>query len=70
MAANARVNLGIRVDPLDFSAGNSNEELLQFIKDIDLEIGEWDFTLALHEHFAKLKAEHDAEQATKAVTGG
>lgn len=38
------------------------EELLEFIKEIDLRVGEWDFTLKLCEHFAELKKEHEKEQ--------
>lgn len=42
---------------------HSREELIQFIKDIDLKMGDWDFTLELWEHFEGLKKEHDREKA-------
>lgn len=36
-------------------------DLLDLIKEVDASKGEWDFTLDLCDHFAKLKVEHEKE---------
>lgn len=46
------------------------EELLAFIKDLDRRVGDWDFSLALYEHFAALKAEQEQEEAEDKIRYG
>ncbi len=42
----------------------SREQLMEAIKQIDLEMQDWDFTLQLADHFSALKVEYGRELAS------
>lgn len=56
MADNVRLTVDIDLD--DFIENGlfniDNDQILQFIKDIDRRIENWDFTCKLYEHFRNL----------------
>jgi hypothetical protein len=60
----------VELDVDTLAAEMSNAEGLQFVKDFDLSMGDWDFTLALADHFDKLRAEHAKERAEDAAKRG
>lgn len=45
----------------------NREEVIEFIKHVDIAIGEWDFTLELCKYFAEKQKEYDAEVAQDAA---
>lgn len=49
------------VSDIVHNSGATHEDLFDLIAAIDFEVGEWDFTLRLAEHFARLRAEQEAE---------
>lgn len=49
--------------PEDVVNNANKTQVLGFIIDIDNQIAEWDFTLALYEHFKALKEKHDQDEA-------
>jgi hypothetical protein len=53
----------VSFDAWELTRNVSQEDLLEFVTDLDEHIADWTFTLKLYEHFAALKKEHDAEQA-------
>lgn len=65
------MTIPIRVDlDADDIAGNaSRDEALEFVKALDHAFHDWDFTLELYEHFAKLKQEH-VRETVEDQTGG
>jgi hypothetical protein len=44
--------------------GLSRRALLKLIIQIDEDMGDWDFTMKLHKHFAKLAKDYDKEIAS------
>jgi len=59
------LSLDISLDELarQVAVSMSREDALAFVKAIDEEFGEWDFTLALCTHFDKLKLDWERENA-------
>lgn len=57
------LNAGELVSYLD-----TNEDIVQFIKEMDVEAEDWDVTLALYEHFSNLKEIHDKHVNSEHVT--
>ena len=57
----AKVRVNVEVDSSEIIGvlceDLSEKELIQFIKDLDLSMANWEFTIKLCEHFAKLKEE-------------
>lgn len=51
----------------DKACGNDRSALIEFVKDLDLKMADWDFTLALCEHFSALKIQWELEQAADAM---
>lgn len=47
-------------------ASRPRAELIEFVKQLDKRVAEWDFTLELHEHFAEQEKKYQAELAEEA----
>ena len=56
-----KYNTMVSINAKDFCLVNSRDELLTFIKELDQEIGDWDFTLEIADHFAALRLEYEQE---------
>lgn len=52
----------VTLDPVELAKVMSTNELIDFIKDLDEEVGSWDFTLELCDHFERLKERYYREQ--------
>ncbi len=65
MPDTVHLSLDIEVDELAEQLGQamSRDDAIALVKALDEQMQEWDFTLALYEHFAKLKKDYDAEEA-------
>lgn len=65
MSLRIPVNVQADISARELARGGmaTREDLIEFVKDLDAEMQEWDFTLALCDHFAKLKLEHEREEA-------
>ena len=61
VSMNVEFETQVPVDAVDVATRLSWEDALQFCKEVDEEMEDWDFTLALYDHFAALKAAHDKE---------
>jgi hypothetical protein len=72
--SNQKVRIGIEVSVFDLAdeiiAVCEHEGIIELIKSIDERVGEWDFTLQLCEHFAKLAEEQKREVAEDAAKRG
>jgi hypothetical protein len=67
----ASIQLAVSVDADSIMAsGMDTRAMVEFIKELEEAVGDWDFTLELAEHFAKLKAEHEREVTTTAPGAG
>jgi hypothetical protein len=44
------------------NSDNDYDEIIQFIKDVDAGIGDWDFTLKLCKHFGELRSQWEKEE--------
>lgn len=56
----------VEVSASDIVDGLDRDAIFKLITEVDEMLADWDFTVQLYEHFAKLKAEYDAE--VKAAT--
>jgi hypothetical protein len=64
----ASFQLAVNVDVDSLMAGGmTSRDFIEFVKELDEAMGEWDFTLELAEYFEKQKAEHAREQAFDAA---
>lgn len=65
MADTILLKLDIDADDLadQLADSMSRDDAITLVKALDERMQEWDFTLALYEHFAQLKKEFDAEEA-------
>ena len=45
----------------ELAHSTNHKDLINFIKDIDDALADWNFTMELYKHFAKLKKDYDAE---------
>lgn len=61
------ISVAIDLDAADLAERISFDDAVEFIKQLDAAIGEWDITLRLADHFDKLRAEHAKEQAEDAA---
>lgn len=58
------LSVSITIRELVASASNwDRDAMVAFVKALDLEMADWDFTLALCEHFSQLKIEYELERA-------
>lgn len=60
----AKISLSVSVSLEDLTAaisGLNRDEKIQFVKRLDSSVSDWDFTLKLYRHFAKLKKQYDEE---------
>lgn len=55
------VGVEVQIDADTIADSLSSDELVEFIIAIDLRAADWDVTLKLCEHFARLAKEHEAE---------
>lgn len=57
------LTMEVSLDAEHIAAGLRSKEVVEYVKAIDLACGDWDVTLALADHFEKLRAEHAKEAA-------
>ena len=57
-----KTQITIELDAEEIADGMDRDECIQFIKELDEQMQDWDFTLELCEHFEKLKKEWQKEQ--------
>jgi hypothetical protein len=58
------IRLAVEIDAYSVMGGGMDTRaMIEFVKELDEALGDWDFTLELAEHFAKLKLEHEREAA-------
>lgn len=57
------IRMAVSLDAEDLAYQLETDEALAFVKLLDESRGDWDFTLALCDHFDKLRAAHVAEVA-------
>jgi hypothetical protein len=61
------IHIDVDLDVDRIAASMKNREGVEFIKALDLAFGDWDVTLALADHFDKLRNEHALEQVEDAA---
>ena len=59
----ATVEAVIEVEDI-VDSGMPQRDMIRFVVALDAAVQDWDFTLKLYEHFAKLKAQYDRESGT------
>lgn len=60
------VTVEVSLNPQDIAREMDDQEIVEFIKQLDDAAQDWDVTLALCEHFAALKLEHALQEAADA----
>lgn len=61
------VTINATLDIEDLSHELDDEDAFELVTKLDEMRGDWDFTLRLADHFDKLRAEHEKEQAEDAA---
>lgn len=62
------INVTTNIDAEELARFANRDELVQFVIDLDLAIGEWDFTLPLIKHFEDLHAKYHLECKEDSIT--
>lgn len=64
---NIQINIDLETVIEDLVSSGQRHEALDFIKAVDLKMADWDFTIALAEHFNSLLEQYKKETSEEAA---